>query len=107
MIEFHTHVFPPELIDRRQDLIDRDTAFTSLTHSLLTYQPSSGALSQPSRRLPSNGNTPINTSTPIPEATVSLPQCNSLLRQVHNRGYNWEWLGRVGVRTLHIEPGSR
>ena len=30
MIDFHTHVFPPELIDRRQDLIGRDATFASL-----------------------------------------------------------------------------
>ena len=30
MMEFHTRVFPSELIDRRQGLIGRDTTFTSL-----------------------------------------------------------------------------
>ena len=30
MIDFHTHVFPPEFIDRRQDLIGRDATFASL-----------------------------------------------------------------------------
>ena len=35
------------------------------------------------------------------------PLCAGFALDAHYRGYSWEWLGRVEVRTVYIEPGSR